>query len=385
MFNNFTNLKTGGLITTCRMRDCNLSNNHSDGYMWDGTEAVSFSIDMRFDETYMESGRGKRPFKVTQAGTIDWKGGGFEAFCRDVTGTDAEDTAYIELGSATRLSMHGQPVVEWASKNQALTGEINFIRLGPDHIGISLDGVRVSMNYNKAAPPTGEGARTGHNYKFIRQSGYGTPIKITNCDFSGTGFDNHQEALRAYSIYGDPLYTPRSVVQSGNQVRTQYDRTWENSFPHRKSFPISTGGSQNTAPVEVAGIATTTVWSDYYEHERLGAGRTIRISIVGRKTGTAGNKKLVLKITDTGSPASYDVTIPNSDEDNFHTEIELGFRAVSAQSLSVRMTEGDNKSRVRNYNLSKQNYDYPFLLELDAVVEAAGDKIFIDRIAVDTH
>ncbi|MFZ5704906.1 MAG: hypothetical protein ACOY5R_06525 [Pseudomonadota bacterium] len=385
--NNYTHIDLGFSGGNDFIRG-NMSQNHYQGRAIAANRTGNSAVNFSMLEFYFESCPGERPFDFSNNGVYSIQGGGCEAMCF-LDGTEIEDPTifYFGGGASGRVYLRSAAWGMSAAPGTGadITGRISFVRKATGLGHVEAGAMSATMNY------TG-GGRSGVEYKFWDAAlGYGPGIIPLPGRYLWPITGTVAEARAAYAIGNNITYSAyKPPMLSGITIDVPGQELHQPSYtPYHRTAPLLTDGAvaRPNYTGEVSGPATTTIASDTFEAGELQAPQTVILHLQGRRTGTAGGKKLRLKLSQAAVSDKYiDITLDATTADAFSAEVRFRVMGRLHQLVTVKLDDGSTRRVVHTQLLSGSDLApvdliNRFTMAVEAVVASSPDKMMVYDIA----
>ncbi len=181
----------------------------------------------------------------------------------------------------------------------------------------------------------------------------------------------------------DATYPPKNYYMQNVSVSSvTVSRETISQTPALDVHPEPTTNVPVAAVITAPGGANTVVYTYEFEKGTISGFRAIKLIAWGNRTGTAGNKQIVLKITDTGAATSYNATTVVTAADAWRTEITILFRYYQNQSINIQSLDGATAAQVRALG-TKDAATYAYKIELEAQVANAADTMTLEGVILE--
>jgi hypothetical protein len=393
----WTALKFRGAVTTFEYADGSVSVSNFNGTGGLAIDAISPSppaadqqIEAYFNNVYFESCYGQRPIQIGLFGRVVFNQCGFENMCvnEGFAGTVLDPAViYIPAPPASsgsvRIFVRDCQFSGFFFKTaagqtrQTFAGTCSFIeyQAGVGAALLVIDGLEYpTLDADVAYPNPIElrvltGDADNVNFKNIRITSASTLSRST--------------LLRAFYVPRLKEYPAKIVYLENCIVQSNvFGPETVSQVPPLEAFPTATNAVPLANVVTAPGGANTIVYSYTFPKSTLTGARAVKLIAWGRRTGTAGNKQIALKVTDTGAATAYNATAVTTAADAWRTEVLIYFRHYAGQSINIQSTDGTAVALVNALG-TKDSFDYPYKIELEAQIADAADTMTLDGLILD--
>ncbi len=392
----WTCLKFRGAVTTFQFDKGNVSVSNHNGTGGLAIDALSPNppestqqLEAYFNNVYFESCYGQRPIQIGLFGRVVFDQCGFEAMCvnEGYAGT-VTDPAVIYIPASPlsvgpiklfiRNSQFSGFYFKTASgqARQTFAGTCSFIETAPDLQQIDIDGLEYTTFDPDAAYPNPVELR------IVKGRGQGGRVNLSGINLNTTGNTSRASLMRAVQFV-DATYPPKNYYMQNVSVSSvTVSRETISQTPALDVHPEPTTNVPVAAVITAPGGANTVVYTYEFEKGTISGFRAIKLIAWGNRTGTAGNKQIVLKITDTGAATSYNATTVVTAADAWRTEITILFRYYQNQSINIQSLDGATAAQVRALG-TKDAATYAYKIELEAQVANAADTMTLEGVILE--
>jgi hypothetical protein len=355
-----TGLKTAGYVNAFEWDGGGLDLSHKNGKAVACPAAVNTGNMLLFSNVYFESCDGQSPLALEAHGTYQFKGCGFENMGG---GSWDLNTVYVIATSpGARLTLDGCQFS--GLPNLAYTGTAALVYAGSQ---TTIRNCFLNQTYSYGSTP----------FYFVDFDGHECKVRLEN---NFVAYIDESSARKA--LLHQPITTASDYyVCTGNNTGTGPLLSLTSIYD---TFPKTTNAVPTVVtPVVAPGGANTILYTQTFESQTFASKHGIKITAWGRRTGTAGSKKMVFKVTTTGGPASYDMTTASTAADNWKSELTMFFYGNASQTLSIISIDG---ATVTNYNpgpIALNTGAYNLVIAVEAQVADAADTMTLDCLLME--